>query len=347
MEHNKSLIRKIQMDCPLCDRIHEIEVRTRMTNIIIRGEEVEYEETYFLCPNSDKEEQEFVTGQMENENLLKARNAYRRNHGLLTTDEIIAIRKVYGLSQVDLAKLLGWGEATISRYESKAIQDETYDTMLRLIKENPYAVLDFIQKNGEKFSKRKKLEIEQRIMDHLNEEGKEFLQRKSLESEYVDYQEPCDENGYRLLDIDKLETIISYIAKRVTHLYKVRLMKMLWYADALFFKEHGIAMTGLVYCHDDMGALPIGHYQIVGLEKVNTKMEEEYEYTKYHFLPNDKLDESILSDQEKDVLDRVINKFISFNAQEIVRYMHKETAYIKTKDGEVIPFCLAKEIKRL
>lgn len=41
-------------------------------------------------------------------------------------DEIVAIRESYGLSQVDLAKLLGWGEATISRYESKAIQDEAY-----------------------------------------------------------------------------------------------------------------------------------------------------------------------------------------------------------------------------
>lgn len=46
--------------------------------------------------------------------------------GLLTSDEIVAIRESYGLSQVDLAKLLGWGEATISRYESKAIQDEAY-----------------------------------------------------------------------------------------------------------------------------------------------------------------------------------------------------------------------------
>ena len=46
--------------------------------------------------------------------------------GLLTSDEIVAIRESHGLSQADLAKLLGWGEATISRYESKAIQDEAY-----------------------------------------------------------------------------------------------------------------------------------------------------------------------------------------------------------------------------
>lgn len=45
---------------------------------------------------------------------------------------------------IDLAKLMGWGEATIFRYESKVIQDEPYDTMLRLIKDNPLQVLDFL-----------------------------------------------------------------------------------------------------------------------------------------------------------------------------------------------------------
>ena len=79
---------------------------------------------------SNEEENEFATGKMENNNLLNARNAYRKSHGLLTSDQIVAIREMYGLSQVDLARLLGWGEATISRYESKAIQDEAYDNIL-------------------------------------------------------------------------------------------------------------------------------------------------------------------------------------------------------------------------
>lgn len=88
----------------------------------------------------------------ENENLLNARNEYRKAHGLLTFNDIVAIREKYGLSQVDLAKLLGWGEATISRYESKAIQDDAYDNMLRIINDNPLAALDLLQKNGEQFA---------------------------------------------------------------------------------------------------------------------------------------------------------------------------------------------------
>ena len=59
--------------------------------------------------------------------------------------------------------------------------------------------------------------------------------------------------------IDKLEAAISYIAEKVSNLFKVKLMKMLWYADALSYKENGVAITGLVYRHNEMGALPIGH----------------------------------------------------------------------------------------
>lgn len=338
-------IRKIKMECPICDKLHEIEERTRIAKTIIKGEEISYEESYYICQNGDEEENEFATGKLENENLLNARNAYRKAHGLLTSNDIVAIREKYGLSQVDLAKLLGWGEATISRYESKAIQDDAYDNMLRIIRDNPLAVMELLQKKGEQFTGLKKLSIKQKIMENHDEDGREYLQRKALESEYVEYEELCDENGMTRLDISKLELVISYYASRVFKLYKVKLMKMLWYTDALCYKLHGHSMTGLIYCHEEMGALPIGHYKIGGLQKV--KMEEEFdgENIKYRFLPNDKLDESSLSDEEKKILDMVIEKFKSYNASQIIDYMHDEIAYKRTVDKEVIPFSLAKEIR--
>lgn len=342
-----NLIRKIRMECPLCDKIHEVEERTRIAKTIIKGEKVNYKENYYYCENSDEDENEFATGKMENDNLLNARNEYRKMKGLLTSDEIVEIRERYGLSQVDLAKLLGWGEATISRYESKAIQDEAYDNMLRIVRDNSLAVLEMLQKNADKFTTFKRNNIKRKIMENLDTEGREYLSRLSLESEYVNYREPCDANGNTLLNIDKLEVIISYFAKHVENLYKVKLMKMLWYADSLAFQLYNKSMTGLVFCHDNMGALPIGHYKIVGLENVNKQDEEGFDYTKFHFLVNEKLDESILSDEERNVLDKVIAKFKNFNSREIVEYMHEESAYLETQDREVIPFSLAKNIRAL
>ena len=39
MESN-TLIRKVHMSCPLCNKAHEIEERKRTTSIILKGEEV-------------------------------------------------------------------------------------------------------------------------------------------------------------------------------------------------------------------------------------------------------------------------------------------------------------------
>lgn len=334
------------IDCPICDEIHEVEIRERQTSTIIKGEKVSYLEKVYFCCNADDDECEFETGKLVNENLLRARNAYREKHGLLTSNEIVEIREMYSLSQVELSKLLGWGEATISRYESKSIQEEVYDNTLRLIRDNPLTALEFLNKNKEKFPIMKYFQIREGIIKKLDAYGKEYLSRQALEGEYVLYLEECDENGYTVLNIDKLESTISYIASKVQDLFKVKLMKMLWYSDALSFKKNHRAITGLVYCHDKMGALPLGHYKIMGLE--NVEFEEIYspQYdTKYHFVESKNVNKDALSKEEYEIIDCVIEKFGLYTGKRLMDYMHKETAYTNTKMSEIIPFSLAKEIR--
>ena len=341
-----TLIRKVHMDCPLCGKTHEVEERKRFATLIVKGEEVTYEERFYFCANADEDENEFETGSMTNTNLLNARNAYRVKRGLLTSDEIVAIRENYGLSQVDLARLLGWGEATISRYESKAIQDEAYDTMLRLIKDNPLISLEFLKKNASKFSASKRVEIRAKIVENLDSYGKEYLTRQAFEGEYADFEEPSEANGFAVLDVDKIEAIISYIAESVSNLFKVKLMKMLWYVDSISCKNNGHAMTGMVYRHNTMGALPIGHYSLMNLENLNIREEESYNYdSMLHIYPTKGMDYSVLSEDEKKIIDKVIRKFKSYKAKDIVEYMHEEKAYIETEPGDIIPFSLAKEIR--
>lgn len=343
---NSTLIRRVHMNCPLCDKTHEIEERKRTAWTEIKGEEVSYDETFYYCANASDDENEFETGAMTSENLLNARNAYRMKKGLLTSREIVAIRERYGMSQVDLAKLLGWGEATISRYESKAIQDESYDIMLRLIDDNSLVALEFLKKNSSKFTALKYLEIREKMLKKLGTSGQEFLTRQALEGEYVCFDEPSDSNGFKLLDIEKTEAMVSYLAESIRNLYKVKLMKMLWYADALSFIRSGHSMTGLVYRHEAMGALPIGHYNLMNLENLNVQEELSTNYdSMLHIYPTNGMDYSVLDDRERAIMDEVIAKFAGYNTREIVDYMHRESAYTKTKSGEIIPFSLAAKIR--
>ena len=64
-----------------------------------------------------------------------------------------------------------------------------------------------------------------------------------------------------------------------------------------------------------------------------------------HIYPTKGMDYSILSIDEKKILDKVIKKFKNYKAKDIIDYMHEEKAYTETKSGDIIPFSLAKEIR--
>jgi putative zinc finger/helix-turn-helix YgiT family protein len=66
---------------------------------------------------------------------------YRRKHGLLSADEIRAIRERFELTQVDLARLLRLGANTVSRWESgRNVQTAAMDMLLRLIRDLPGSI---------------------------------------------------------------------------------------------------------------------------------------------------------------------------------------------------------------
>ena len=172
------------------------------------------------------------------------------------------------------------------------------------------------------------------------------MEKNTFEGEYANFEEPSDSNGFVALNIDKIEAMISYIAEQGSNLFKVKLMKMLWYSDVLAFIENGMAISGMVYRHEPMGALPIGHYSLMNLERLNVQEEMSYNHdTMLHIYPTADMDYSILSEDEKAILDKVIMKFKNYKANDIIEYMHEERAYIETKAGDIIPFSLAKKIR--
>lgn len=343
---NRTIIKYENVKCPLCGHFHEVEIRKSKKESIVKGETVTHDEVYYYCPMGYDGEHEFVNGTLLDNNLLNARNAYRINHGLLTSKEIVEIRDFYNLSQVEMAKIMGWGEATISRYESKSIQDETYDTMLRMVREDPNKALELFEKNIHKFSMSRAQEIRATILDKINLIGKEYTSRKSLLSQSSAYNSKSELNGFSTININKMEAVVSYLASKIKYLYTVKLMKMLWYSDYLSFGEFNKSITGLIYFHMPMGALPLGYKALINLENINTLEEIGWDGNmRTQFLENNQMDYSVLSSDDIRILDKVIEKFKNYNANKIVEYMHQEEAYIKTNHGDVIPFSLDLKVK--
>ena len=81
----------------------------------------------------------------------------------------------------------------------------------------------------------------------------------------------------------------------------------------------------------------------MNLEKLNIQEEMNYSCdTMLDIYPTANMDYSVLTDREKSILDKVITKFSAYRAKD----MHKEKAYTETRPGEIIPFSLAKEIRK-
>jgi putative zinc finger/helix-turn-helix YgiT family protein len=337
----------VSRDCPFCDKTHNVEYHVELVKMPVKGDnEVEFVAEYFLCPDTDPEDgNSWTPGGMLDDNLSRGREAYRIKHGLLTSSEIVAIRNMYGFNQKELADLLGWGAVTISRYETKHIQDETYDRALRMVKDNPSFVLEELTKRKDDYNADRFFQLKELVEDMILEDNNVSLKRQELKNRYVKFNYECDANGYKVLDIDKVADVVAYFANFVGEtLYKVKLMKMLWYNDLIYFFKHGFSMTGLVYAHALRGALPIGHNEIIYLSTVDVIEEEQENSTSYKIVPLENPVHPVFTLEEQEILNMVAQRFKDDTGNKMSRLMHKEDAYKNTAPSEVIMYSSVGEL---
>ena len=337
-------LKKVNIFCSICEEKHNVSLVEEEKEIVIKGEKIKYKELYYKC-DKYQDNNIFMSEDLWNINLINSLDGYRKKKDLLTSKEIKDIREKYQLTQSEMAYLLNLGEVTITRYETKQIQDASVDNMIRELNDNPLFALKLLEKNKNKFKRYN--EIEERIKNIIDKNIISFLNEQELTAKYIKYNEKSVKNGNTILDIENLKNILGYITKEIGQIKKVVLMKLLWYIDVLSYKDTEKTITGLVYQHMPYGALPIGHKEIIELSSVKSSLfinDREYEEYKIEFNKEYKIKR--IAKENKDIIDKVINKFKNYKSSEISEYMHKEKAYIETKDNEIIPFTFASEINQ-
>lgn len=165
-------------------------------------------------------------------------------------------------------------------------------------------------------------------------------------SKYDQFTGNTDLNGGNELSLDMVSDMIRYYANsaKVTSLFRVKLMKLLWYADALSFKRRGHSISGLVYRALRMGAVPVAYESIVELSTVNCEEIDPDDGTGYQFLPTESKEYPHLTSDDRAILDTVIRRFGKTAKNEIVETMHREDAYVKKPLNEIIHFKYAKTL---
>ena len=328
--------------CEVCEKEVETKVITRKETFNVCGEDIEVNAQIMVCADCGEE---LFNEELDSKTLVCAYNEYRRKHKLLFPEEIKRIREQYGLSQRSFAKLLNWGDKTIHRYENGAIQDRVHNSLLLFLRE-PENMRTYLLENEVTIDEKQKARLLETV-ERLEQTTEYRTGRRFFE--LLSSSIPSEENGFKSFDYDKFCAMVLFFAHKNVELLKTKLMKLLNYSDMIFYKENGISISGLKYAHLPYGPVPDHFEMLLGkmaedhIAHINILYDGAYE--KHQVIPEQDIPEGGLTDLELNVLERVYEKFKDFGSSDISDYSHKEKGYQSTKEGEIISYAYAKDIK--
>jgi len=328
--------------CPNCEAERLVEPLEQDKEIEVRGEKFKVHVKLYKCIECNEVIEDPNDPQDE---LDLAYRAYRTKHGMVQPEEIKAIREMYGLTQKELALLLGWSVATISRYEKGALQDEAHDRILHFLK-NPEFLHELLNKYKDRLSAERVKVLSQNIRNKF----KNDLITTTLTKLYAPYQDP-ELTGNTDFSPNKLIKLIVYITqKAVSKINKTKLNKLLFYCDFLHYKHYGKSITGITYVHLPYGPCPENFQTLFSLLADGGLIS-----IKEHMHPDSMIVEEIVnigekgkdlkvdfSESELAVVNYVMSALSSKTANELTNISHKEKAYTCTRDGDQINYEFAK-----
>lgn len=308
----------------------------------IRGEYVTVNSSYFKCPHC---EELIYDPEDSSANLEKAYNEYRIRKKILMPDEIKAVREKYNLSQRQLAKLLGWGHATISRYESGVLPSKNHNNTLVLLKD-PTNLLEILKINKSDLSHNDYQKIREKISGYM-EENKGDILTFYLESFLS--TEPDEYSGYQRFNIDKLIQMVKFFALKDKNLYKLRLIKFLFYADFLNYKRTTLSISGLQYINLQKGPVPKEYDLVLTLTTRSEEVRKSLVDLGYNNLGEKfeavgEVDFSLFTDDEITTLEDVYKALSHHNSNSISELSHGEEAWNNTERLETISYKYAKSL---
>ena len=324
--------------CPYCKKEVEYKIEKRDVKEF-RGIEINSYENVAVCKECH---QDLYVNEIEEKNNERIYEIYREKANIIKPQDIVQLREKYDISQRELTAILGFGKMTINRYERGGIPTKSQSDYIKLLIENDDKFVEKVKeayKNGDINEKTYGKIVSEELNINISKEEVQDNIRKYLK--FVLSRKPDIYNGYKDLDIEKIENIISYIASKVKNLTITSLNKYLWYIDMLSFNQRSIAITGLTYQNQKFGPTIVDkkYDEISLLDDKYTREDIETENgntTKIISNGNYSLDK--ITDSEKKIIDTIIKMLKNKSVTDISEMSHREEGWKKTKRFERISF---------
>lgn len=151
------------------------------------------------------------------------------------------------------------------------------------------------------------------------------------------------------INTKKFKNTILYLANKLDGKIKgkKKLAKLLYFVDFDFFEKYESSITGATYKHLPMGPYPSELVEVLELMRKEKLIETSFEQNSSGYSPTEvyqskiEADLKIFSNEEIEMLDRVIKKYSELNGTQLEQLSHAEAPYIGTELDEEIPYELS------
>lgn len=320
--------------CHLCDEAIEFYVTDETFDYPVKNElfSIKGKLAYCKVHNEELFHQKF-----DRENQQKAFDIYRKANGLVTVDEIKETREKYNLTQREYSYLLGFGEITISRYERGSLPTKAQSQLIEDSK-RPEQMQRLFEENADKISSQKAKRLRDVLSGYSTKD--EYEETIINEIRNVFHHNPTIFTGQALFSFEKFANMATFFAEKQKP-YITKLNKLLFYADFLHFKYHGVSISGTTYNRLQYGPVPERYNTLFESIPAIEMVENDYGIKA---ITNRSIGGSTFTESEFTILQMVSEKFIAMNAKQIADYSHQEKCWIEVEHNEKIPYSYADAI---
>jgi uncharacterized phage-associated protein len=261
---------------------------------IIRGKEYIFSITVTVC--SECGEEMSIPGLID-KNIQEIDEQYRAAEGLVSIDDIEKLMKIYKIGKAPLSLALGFGEVTIPRYLEGQIPSKEYSDVVRAALVSPA------------YMKRKLMENRDKLTDAAYR--KAMAAADSIES---------------LFSVsEKMLSVIAYVFEKLEEVTPLMLQKLLYFIQGVYS-----ALYGKPIYEEDCRAWVHG--------PVYPEVYELFRDFKYNPIDDARFAllegmTDALTEEEKKVIDLVVNTFGMYGGKVLERITHNEEPWKEARKG--------------
>ncbi len=280
--------------CVECRKETEYFLRKKDIEKNIRDKEYTFGITVAVCAECGGEMS--IPGLID-KNIQEIDEQYRAVEGLVLTDDIKKLMKIYKIGKAPLSLALGFGEATVPRYLEGQVPSKEYSDVVRAALASPAYMKQKLMENGEKLT----------------------------DAAYKKAMAAADSVANLFSVSEKMLRVIAYVFEKLEEVTPLMLQKLLYFIQGIYS-----ALYGRPIFEEDCRAWVHGPVYPEVYELFRDFKYNPIDDARFAVLEGTA---DVVTEEEKNVIDLVVNTFGMYGGKVLERITHNENPWKEARKG--------------